>query len=385
VILRNGVLLDPEGIANPKGQVLVEGGRIRALLGPDDPVPGESRPIDLRGRALAPGFIDLHTHGSAIFHDADRLDDALRADSALYVRHGVTAYLITTIARPLTQLSQRVKKLASWSAESAEAAAVPLGIHLEGPWISSGAAGAQPTAGIASYNARHDAELFELAEGRVRMVTLAPEVEGAPALLAELGRRGIVAALGHSLAGAETVSEAVAQGASHVTHLFNAMGSFHHRAPGLAGVALGDDRLSCDLICDGAHVHPGAVAAAARAKGPRLALISDRIEPPEGAQVASPFGSGRPILHDGVAWRLDDGRLAGSRVGLDVALRNLRRFAGASPLEAIAACTLRPARVLGIEAERGTLRPGARADFVVLDAELQHRETWIGGRRVYRV
>jgi len=382
-IFRNGQLLDPEGKAPSEGQVLVEAGRIRAVLRPDEAGPGDWEPVDLRGGVLAPGFIDLHTHGSAIFHDAGQLHDALDADAALLARHGVTSFLVTTIARPVTQLSQRVKQLAAWITQSREDRSVALGIHLEGPWISPAAAGAQPTRAIASFDARHDASVFDLAEGLVQMVTLAPEVEGAGELLSALERRGIVPALGHSLAGAEQVATAVSRGARHVTHLFNAMGSFHHRAPGLAGAALGDDRLSCDLICDGAHVHPAAVAAAVRAKGPRLALISDRIEPPEGAREASALGSGRPIRHDGVAWRLDDGRLAGSRVTLDAALRNLRRFAGASAREAVAACTLVPARILGVEAERGTLRPGARADFAVLDAELRPRETWIAGRRVY--
>jgi N-acetylglucosamine-6-phosphate deacetylase len=167
-----------------------------------------------------------------------------------------------------------------------------------------------------------------------------------------------------------------------VTHLFNAMGEFHHRSPGLAAAALSDDRLSCDVICDGAHVHPRVVAVAARAKGDGLMLITDRVDPPAASAGAASFGSGE-ILGDGTAWRLEDGRLAGSGLSLDAALRNLVAFTGASSLEAVAACTLRPARVLGIEGERGSLRPGARADFAVLDDALRVRETWIAGRCVY--
>jgi N-acetylglucosamine-6-phosphate deacetylase len=213
------------------------------------------------------------------------------------------------------------------------------------------------------------------------MVTLAPELERAFALIERLGQLGIVAALGHSAASAELVTQAVTQGARHVTHLFNAMGPLHHREPGLAGAALVDDRLSCDLICDGAHVAAPMLALAARAKRDRLVLITDRLDPPA-ALTAGPLASGR-IRDDGVAYRLEDGRLAGSRLDLGLALANARALAGMTRVEAVAACSLRPARVLGIESERGTLRPGARADLVVLDPADRVVETWIAGERVY--
>jgi N-acetylglucosamine-6-phosphate deacetylase len=222
-----------------------------------------------------------------------------------------------------------------------------------------------------------------LALGRVavRMLTLAPEVAGARALLADLAREGVLAALGHSRAEAAQLDVAIAEGARHVTHLFNAMGPLHHREPGLAGCALADDRLTCDLICDGAHVHPYVVRLAARALGERLILITDRVELEADAEPS--FGSGA-LRDDGIALRLPDGRLAGSRVTLDRALANLQRFAGLSLLEAVAACTLRPARRLGIERERGSLRPGARADLAVLGPDGALHSTWIGGKPAFR-
>jgi N-acetylglucosamine-6-phosphate deacetylase len=235
---------------------------------------------------------------------------------------------------------------------------------------------------------------LDRAEGSIRLVTLAPEIEGARSLLVELSRRGIPAAVGHSLADAASLEAAVGEGLCHVTHLFNAMGAFHHRDLGVAGFALGDDRLTCDLVCDGAHVHPSAVRTAARAKGERLMLITDAVESPSdgepgssrGAQRAPAgapsFGSG-PLRSDGVAWRLPDGRLAASRLTLDRAVANFRAFTSASLREAVAACTLRPARLLGVERERGTLRPGARADLVALDDAGRVAATWVAGRRVH--
>jgi N-acetylglucosamine-6-phosphate deacetylase len=168
---------------------------------------------------------------------------------------------------------------------------------------------------------------------------------------------------------------------THVTHLFNGMASMHHREPGPAGLALTDDRLSCDLICDGAHVHPRMVRLAARAKGEGLMLITDRVELPAEPRSVS-FGSGA-VSDDGRALRLADGRLAGSSLTLDRAARNARAFGALDPVQAVAACSLRPARLLGIEAERGSLRPGARADLVVLGSQGQVLETWIAGERVY--
>ncbi|HEU4427678.1 MAG TPA: amidohydrolase family protein, partial [Myxococcota bacterium] len=204
-------------------------------------------------------------------------------------------------------------------------------------------------------------------------------------LWAELGRRGIAASLGHSLADADACERAVAAGARHVTHLFNAMGAFHHRKPGLIGTALADDRVSCDLICDGVHVHPSAVRLAVRAKGAKLALITDNVALPQQSQNANAVESyGAGAVHDdGAAWRLADGTLAGSRLTLDRALANAEAFGALTRLGAVRALTLAPARLLGIERERGTLRRGARADFALLDSTGSVRETWLAGRRAW--
>lgn len=381
VCLREAVLLDPEAGAPSPGGLLLRDGRIEARLGPGERGPEAARPVELGGRALAPGFIDLHFHGSLVFHDAAGFEASLAASSAQLPRHGTTAFLATTVAWGPAELAQRVGALAELVTRGGFPGAAPIGIHLEGPWLAPGAAGAQPVGSIRDYARTEGREVLARGRGAICMLTLAPEVSGAAALLEDLGREGVLAALGHSRARSAEVEEAIARGARHVTHLFNAMGPLHHREPGLAGAALADERLTCDLICDGAHVHPQMVRVAARALGERLLLITDRVEPEPGA--AGSFGSG-PLRDDGIALRLPDGRLAGSRVTLDLALRNAQRFAGLSLLEAVAACTLRPARRLGIERERGTLRPGARADFAVLEPDGSVHSTWIGGKPVFR-
>ena len=378
--MRNALLLDPEARSPEPGSLLIEGGRIAARLGAGESVAADTRAVDLGGRRLAPGFIDLHFHGALAFRGAEGFAEALNDAGENLLRHGTTAFLATTLAWPAPEVAVCVSRLASLLDGRSARAAAPIGIHLEGPWIHPGAAGAQPRHAIRPFERSEGEEVLERGEGWVRMVTLAPEIEGAAALQAALERRGIVIALGHSLARAEQVQDAVERGARHVTHLFNAMGPLHHRAPGLAGVALGDDRLTCDLICDGVHVDPAMVRVAARAKGERLILITDRVEAPEGESLG--FGSG-PLHDDGTAIRMADGRLAGSHLTLDRALGLAQEFAGLELLEAVAACTLRPARVLGVESERGTLRPGARADFAVLDAAGSVVETWVDGQRVW--
>jgi N-acetylglucosamine-6-phosphate deacetylase len=382
LLFRDAVLLDPEAARPERGALLVEDGRIRAKLDPGARQPADCRVVDLGGRRLAPGFIDVHFHGSFIFAEPDDYEAALARDSARLARHGTTAFLVTTIAWPAPLLSTAVTQLAEILARARPPGAAAIGLHLEGPWISSAALGAQPREAVRDFETREGRAVLDRGEGQIRMVTLAPELAGAAALLQELGRRGIVAALGHSAADAETTREGVDRGLRHVTHLFNAMSGIHHRRPGAAGVALSDDRLTCDLICDGAHVDPALVRVAARAKAGRLLLISDHVDPNVSGGSASLDGASY-LKDDGVALRLPDGRLAGSRLTLDRAIDNFCAFTDASIIDAVASCTLRPARLLGLEASLGTLRPGAQADLAVIDAAGQVCETWLSGDRIW--
>jgi N-acetylglucosamine-6-phosphate deacetylase len=385
IYLEDAVLLDPEQRLPAPGGLLLDGAHIVGQFRPDHDAPHDAERIALGGRYLAPGFIDLHYHGRFVFEPApgsnDAFDDAFQI-AAQEVRHGITAYLPTTVAQSAERLAERITSMTHSMTRCETRGARPLGLHLEGPWINAAAAGAQPRAGIRPCDLAEARDLLARGAGEVRMLTLAPEIEGSHALLELLQCEGVVAALGHSHAPADCVTTAIERGARHVTHLFNAMAPLHHRAPGLAGVALTDERLTADLICDGVHVDFRVVKLAARALGERLMLITDRLDPPRAVRDAG-FGSG-PVHDDGTALRLADGRLAGSRLSLDLAIRNAVAAAGLPLLEALAACTLRPARLLGLEGRIGCLRPGARADLVVLDADGQVRETWVGGRRLYR-
>lgn len=387
--LDDTVLVDPEALAPAPGSLLIEDGVIAARLPAGAPPPGNAERVALAGARLAPGLIDVHFHGSLPSTGLYDAREALLRSSASLSRHGVTAFLATTVAWPEHELRTRAEALAA-ALDGSWPGAVPVGLHLEGPWIRDAAAGAQPPDGIRGYDAREGAELFDRLGSALRLITLAPEIAGARALESELARRRVRIALGHTLADASCVAASVANGAEHVTHLFNAMGCTRHRMPlegapidGFAGIALAEPALGCDLIADGAHVHPDWLRAAARAKGDRAVLISDRIDVDGDAADGSAWLGADRMHSDGVAWRLPDGRLAGSLLTLDDAIRNAVEWGVMGFHDAIGACTLRPARLLGIERERGTLRPGARADLAVFAADGSIASTWVGGHEVF--
>ena len=375
-------LVDPEAALACRATLLVEDGRIAGSVAPEAPLGADWRVIARPGLAVAPGFLDLHFHGELVAAPPAQFPAALERASQRMLREGTTGFLATTVCWPRAQLADAVGALAAAVDGVPAAGASCLGLHLEGPWISAEAPGAMAPEAIRPFAAREGGEVLARAGKHLRMVTLAPEVEGAEALLAELERRGAIAALGHTHASPACIREAIARGLRHVTHLWNAMGPIHQRAPGVAGTALAEDRLTCDLICDGYHVDPAIVRVAARALGERLVLITDRIDVPERAH-SSALGE-ISAGSDGEPWRRADGTIAGSQLALDAALRNARRFAGIGLCDAVAACTLRPARLLGVERERGTLRAGARADLALLDADGRAVETWLAGSPAWR-
>jgi N-acetylglucosamine-6-phosphate deacetylase len=385
LLLRDAVLVDPEAAAPFAGSLLIDGGRIAAVLGANEPGPAGVESRSLSGARLAPGFVDVHFHGALPAVSIDDAAAALEASSASLARHGVTAFLATTVAWPAPELAARIAKLAELLDRSDWPGAVPIGVHLEGPWIRPEAAGAQPPDGIRPYESREGAALFDRLGSQLQLVTLAPELEGSRTLERDLARRGVAVALGHTLAGTDAVAASVGNGACHVTHLFNAMGSRVHRGPrvtgtdakGFAALALAEARLGCDLIADGAHVHPDWLRLAAETKRDRAILISDRIDVPPGSE--GWLGAAH-MRSDGVAWRLGDGRLAGSLLQLDGAVANVQRMRVMDFHDAVRACTVAPARLIGLERERGTLRVGARADLVALGADGAVLRTWIEGR-----
>jgi N-acetylglucosamine-6-phosphate deacetylase len=331
-------------LAGRDGWVEVRGERI-ADLGAGAPPRRATERVD---GTLARGLVDLQVNGGA-GKEVTGGPQALDAIDALQLAHGVTSYLPTIIS---TDDETAARAVADIARRVADPRSPVEGAHLEGPFISPDHRGAHRPEHL---RVPGDGLPPAYASPAVRLVTLAPELPGALDLIAMLRARGIAVSLGHSGCDAATARRALDAGARLVTHLFNAMGPLHHRAPGLAGVALSDRRVRIGLIADGVHVDPAVLTIVRRAAGGRVVLVSD-------ASTASLAGT--PLREAGGRITTPDGVLAGSSITLDEAARRWVRLAGATPAGAHAAASARPARAVGLP---GSPRPGDPADLVVLD------------------
>ncbi len=335
--------------------------------------------IDADGLLVAPGFVDLQINGG-FGYDFTTQPEHIWTVGTRLPAHGVTAFLPTIVSGSTTQVDAARAVLAGGPPPGYRGA-VPLGLHLEGPMIRPEYRGTHPVEAL-SPPALGRVEGWSPAGG-VRMVTIAPELDGAAAVIAELVVRGVVVSLGHSGAGYEQALSAIETGARFGTHLFNAMTGLHHRSPGLVGALLDSPQMVVGLIVDGIHLHPAAVRVAWRVKGPEgVALVTDAMAAMGMGRGSFRIGSVQVTVGDDGP-RNPDGRLAGSDLTLDRAVRNLIAFTGCPVTDALTTVTLTPARLLG-DHRRGVIASGARSDLVLLDDQLVVRATIVGGEPVYR-
>jgi N-acetylglucosamine-6-phosphate deacetylase len=329
---------------------------------------------------ILPGFVDVHVHGGG---GGDAMDGpaGVRTLAAAHLRHGTTTLLPTTLTAPWSDVTAALRGIAAVRAEAdPDLPALP-GAHLEGPFISPDRLGAQPP-----HAQRPTPEKLDelLALDVVRVATVAPEIPAAKDAAERLARAGVRVSVGHTRADADTADAflatvAAAGGTAGATHLFNAMGGIEGRAPGTAGAVLASDTAYAELICDGHHVARAAAMTALRAKGRRLLLITDAIRAAATDAHDATLG-GQPVRIEGGAARLADGTLAGSVLTMDRAVATLIAFGATWPEVAHAAATA-PAGYLGLD-DRGAVRPGLRADLVLLDADGAVLEVLRGGRTV---
>ena len=359
---------------HPDAAVLIRDGRI-AGIGTWGEVPAVWPRTRLpAGAVLAPGFIDLQVNGGGgVLLNDQPTADGMRAIAWAHRRFGTTACLPTLITDTREQMRTAIA-----AARSVGGRDGILGLHLEGPFISPKRPGIHPPDRIAQPRAGDLEELCDLAGAGRSLMTLAPECVPA-GFVRTLVASGVRISIGHSEASAAIVMQAVADGATGVTHLFNAMPPLSAREPGIIGTALTERRLTAGLIVDGIHVDPVAVRAAFMAKGAdRIALVTDAM-PTVGTSLDRFDLVGRTItLADG-RLTAEDGTLAGAHLDMASAVRNAVRLAQLSIEDALRAASLTPARFLGLDHERGALTPGARADLVALDRELTVVATWLDG------
>jgi len=376
--ITNGSVYTPDQVLAP-GTVLIEEGRIKAVGSADTvTVPPEAEVIDAEGRAVVPGFIDVHVHG-LMGHDAmgPGLAHVIRDLPAF----GVTAFLGTTLTLPRDETLAGLEAMAE-VLDAPPPGAQCLGIHLEGPFLSPTRPG-MATSDWFGPLAWEDFQTFQqAATGCIRMLTFAPEVNGAMACIPRLIEAGVVPVIGHSDATFEQVAEAVQLGLSHATHTFNAMRPLHHREPGVVGAVMYFDEIVAELIADGVHVHPAVMAILLRVKGvERVALVSDAA-PLAGLPDGKYEWEHKPVFVRDGSCRLADGTIAGAHALLDTGVRNLVNLMGLPLEQALGPATRVPADVLGLH--KGRLAPGYDADVVLLDEALQPTLTIVKGEEVFR-
>lgn len=365
-------------------QMLVSDGKIvEVVAGKARALPAGVTPFDFGETMMAPGYIDLHIHGSAGFDVMDDSADALPTIERLLGRHGVTGYYPTTVTASLDKTYRSLERLADAIEErdsagkSKDTRTRPLGIHLEGPFISHARKGVHPAANLLPPKVETFERFWQAARGHIRMMTIAPELDGAEELIADATRRGVCVSLGHSDADLDASKSGITAGARHATHTFNGMRPLDHRDPGILGVVLTDNRLSADIIADGVHVNSAVVKLFANAKGAeQTVLITDATAATGMPDGRYHLGSLEVEVKGGRC--LADGKLAGSVLTMDAAVRNLSCFAGWSISQAAATASRNPARTAGLT-NKGVLAVGADADFIVLNSAGEVLRTFIGG------
>lgn len=357
-----------------EGAIVVSGDRISKVgrVVRDDELP---RPV-YQAEIVSPGFIDLQVNGG-FGVDADGDPESYRTLARRLPESGVTSFLPTVIS---SSADAYPRAFSAFDEAKDASGARALGFHFEGPFLSVARKGAHPASAIENASA----ELFEYLRTSkpALLMTVAPERAGGLDRIRKLREAGIVVSLGHTDATAEEFEAGVDAGATMATHLYNAMSPFNHRAPGVIGAALADDRVIVGLIADGIHSHSIAITLALRAKGPRrIALVTDMM-----AAAGMPSGTYRlgaqHVIRDETSARLEDGTLAGSVLLMDEAVRNMVRWSGLSLGEVLPMATSTPARVLH-RRDIGVIERDALADLVLLDTDGTVQKTFVGGELVY--
>jgi N-acetylglucosamine-6-phosphate deacetylase len=366
--------------------VAIEDGRITSIqsrAAGENPVQNGDQLLEFPHATLAPAFFDVHIHGGAGHDVMEASPQALNTMGRFLAAHGTGSYLATTVTAPIEATLRSLSSLAKLIAhppEPAESITWPIGIHLEGPFLSHAKRGVHPPELLLAPDIGLFDKLYEAAEGNIRLITLAPELPGAIEFAAHATARGVRVSVGHSNATAAETRAALAAGAVSATHTFNAMRPLDHREPGILGVVLTTDNLFAELICDGIHNTPEMVKIWWRSKGPeRAILITD-------AMSAAGMPDGEYTLA-GLKIQVANGKasfgdvLAGSVLTLDRALTNFMAFTGASVEQGLRLMTANPAAMTGFSNQAGQLEPGRAANIVAVDRSGNLAASFVNGLR----
>jgi N-acetylglucosamine-6-phosphate deacetylase len=363
--------------------VVIEDGLIASIAQrTSTELPPHASLLNYPGGTLAPALFDVHIHGAAGHDVMEATPRALGAMGRFLAARGTGSFLATTVTAPVDATLRSLAGLAALIEQPpTQPQARPIGIHLEGPFLSHAKRGVHPPQYLLAPDIAIFDKLFDAAQGHIRLMTLAPELPGAVELAAHATARGVFVSVGHSNATAAETRAVIHAGAVSATHTFNAMRPLDHREPGILGVVLTDDSLFAELICDGIHTSPEMVKLWWRAKGPdRAILVTDAMSAtgmPDGEYQLGGFAvqvaNGRATV---------DGVLAGSVLTLDRALANFLEFTGAPLEQALQLLTVNPAAMTGLNEQAGSIRVGLSANLVAIDAERNLAACFLNGQQV---
>lgn len=363
--------------------VLMDDGSI-VKLGPQTAteIPAGCKVQDFPDCVLAPGLVDMHTHGAAGVDVMEADADGQSRIEKFLVRHGVTTYFPTTITAPMDKILASLERLANAVEKGAtnSGRTQPIGIHIEGPFLSHARKGMHPEGDLQKPTLKSFNQMWEASRGQIRVMTIAPELDGALEVIAEASKRGVCVSIGHSDADIDQARKGVAAGGRHATHTFNAMRPLDHRKPGILGEVLTNKNLSAEIIADGIHLNPAVIRLVTLAKGEeRTVLVTDATSAtgmPDGKYM---LGHCEIEVKDGMCTY--QGTLAGSILTLDQAVRNVMNFADWDLQKSVRAATLNPAKTAGAK-NKGILKPGADADLVVFTPNGNVKATVVRGQMV---
>ena len=381
LLLHAGRAVTPAAEISDAG-ILIHDGTIEAV-GPRQALrlPAGAEEIREPEAIAIPGFVDVHIHGAGGSDVMEGTRQAIGTVARTIAEHGTTSFLATTVTASAEDTSRSIEGISHYIEHQHEEDAVRsevLGIHFEGPFLSPTRRGVHPQEWLQLPSVELLARFLKVARGTARLLTIAPELPGAPSCIEAAHTAGLVVAMGHTDANYEQTRAAIARGVRHAVHVYNAMRPFTHRDPGVIGAVLTSPEVTAELIADGVHVEDGAMRLLLQAKGvERVILVSDGTAAtgmPDGKYKLGPL----EVTVSGGICRNAEGKLAGSTLTLDRALRNIVALGFSLP-EAVRMLTQNTALLLGLEFKKGALRPGADADIVLLDSSLQIRRVWTRG------
>lgn len=363
------------------GAVIIKDDKIYEIGETEDlKYPDECELIDISGKIVTPGFVDLLVHGGAGYGFADNSEESYQKISEYFLRHGSTTILPSLHAKPKYELLNDLDKLSKFILDNPRMNLK--GIHMEGPFLNPLLKGAMNEDYLWKPSVDLFNELFEASRGLIKIMTIAPELDGALEVIRAASFSGVICSIGHSTATYEEIDKAIAHGAAHVTHMFNAMKPFHHRYPSLITGALLRDELKIELIADTFHVHPAVMELLLKIKTPKnIILITDSIRAGGMHEGEYHFADQKVNLKDNIA-RLEDGTLAGSTLTLNKAIKNIVETTSCRLTDAVRMATLNASKV--INSGKGILAAGKIADLCILNNKFEVEMTIMEGKIAYQ-